>query len=91
MANSQSVQQIQQEQTERQQWAGLDPVTLVAAARKSLYSQIPSGNGGDLPVSVSAPLEELITRFEQQTRASLGTQMTHAGGTGRQQQFAGQQ
>jgi hypothetical protein len=85
MANSQSVQQIQQEQTERQQWAGLDPVTLVAAARKSLYSQIPS-NGGDLPVSVSAPLEELITRFEQQTRASLGTQaMQHQGGQGGQQ------
>lgn len=68
-----TMQQIQQEQKERQQWASLDPVTLVVAARNSLYTEIQHGSGNPLPVSVAAPLEELITRFEQQTRASLGT------------------
>jgi hypothetical protein len=67
---------IRQQRKQRQAWAESDPVSLVAAAKQALYTELPNGQQGEkatLPVSVSAPLEEIITRFEQQTRASLGT------------------
>lgn len=54
------------------QWAQSDPITLVSAAKHTLYSEI--GNGGSSPSPDQlAPLEEVLSRFEQQCRAISGT------------------
>lgn len=66
------VQQAQKQSKQRAQWATCDPFTLVAAAKETLYGEIQqNSNGGSDQIH---PLEEVLARFEQLTRASLGTQ-----------------
>lgn len=52
---------------EKALWLSCDPVTLVTAARDALYQQV---DGEDTPAA--GPIEEVISRFEQQTRAAIG-------------------
>lgn len=63
------IRTAQQGAREQQEWAACDPFTLVAAARDSLHGQVKSQVQDP---QVTMPLEELISRFDQQTRASLG-------------------
>jgi hypothetical protein len=59
-------------QEKRKDWAGCDPLALVEATRDAL-NEIQ----GDLPDhrvdEVAGPLEEIVTRFEMQSRAALGS------------------
>lgn len=65
-----NIQEAQAQRQQRQEWAGCDPFTLVSAAKHTLYSSDVQGQQGSS--EALAPLEEIISRFEQQTRASLG-------------------
>lgn len=72
MATMDEIRQLQQA---KQPWVECDPVTLVTAARQAVYGgvlQQTSQPGQQQQQDVIGPLEEVITRFEQQTRASLG-------------------
>lgn len=59
------VKELTRQQTEKQQWHACDPVTLVAIAREKLYEV--TQDMEDL-----APIEEVLARFEQQSRATIG-------------------
>lgn len=62
-----SIEKIQQKSKEKQVWAGMDPVTLVSAAREGLYDLTPEQRQ-----TLEGPIEEVLNRFDQQTRAALG-------------------
>lgn len=60
------MQQLREQGKQKAIWLNCDPVTLVAAAREQLYTD----QGEEASVS---PIEEVLTRFEHQTRAVIGT------------------
>lgn len=57
---------MQELHQEKQLWLSCDPVTLVTAARDALYAQVED------ETPAAGPIEEVISRFEQQTRAGIG-------------------
>lgn len=71
--------EAQKHQEQTQQWAGCDPFTLVSAAKQTLYKEVAPQAGGNSSETLG-PLEEIISRFEQQTRASLGTGVSSVSG-----------
>lgn len=58
--------ELRQQGKQKAIWLNCDPVTLVAAAREQLYTE----QGEEASVS---PIEEVLTRFEHQTRAVIGS------------------
>jgi hypothetical protein len=62
--------QAQQQAKKKQQIQSADPVTLVTAARSTLY-EIPEDKRND---AAWFALEEVINRFEHTTRTQLGPQ-----------------
>lgn len=64
-------QEYERQAGERQAWAGCDPVTLIAAARDGLHEV--GGASSSQQTKALHPLEEVISRFEAQTRAGFGS------------------
>lgn len=65
---------------QREQWAKSDPFTLVSAAKHTLFSEIqPQGQSQQLTPEQLAPLEEVISRFEDQCRAIAGVTQVGSG------------
>lgn len=61
-----SQDQLQRSQKDKQQWIQCDPITLVAAARDELYKS------GSVDQPATSAVEEVLSRFEHQTRATVG-------------------
>jgi hypothetical protein len=71
------ISEAKKQQQQTSEWAACDPFTLVSAARSTLYGEVqPQHSSG----ATLKPLEEIISRFEQQTRASLGSSVPAAAG-----------
>jgi hypothetical protein len=68
---NQDLQKFIGQSSEKAQWTALHPMALVAAAREAVYSEIPQSQRSQ--PNVIGPLEEVISRFEQQTRVALGS------------------
>lgn len=66
--------QIEQQSQERAQIASCDPLTVIAQAKQGLYKE---GGGSPNPW-----LEEVVTRFEAQQRAALGSNASTFVGSG---------
>lgn len=60
--------QAQQKSKKQSQWVTLDPFSLVRAAESSFYELDQSERE-----KIEGPIGEVLRRFEQQSRATLGS------------------
>lgn len=59
--------QLQEQAQHKQKWGACDPITLVASVRQGVYS-----DSAKLDADLLSGIEEVLSRFDQQTRATIG-------------------